>query len=225
MDVLEETPLSCSICSTRKERRFCPAVHAKICPQCCGREREVSLDCPSECPYLQQARREELPRRLAEVEQAALLPEVQVREQFLYEREPLLVGLSYALAQAGRAERELRDRDLLAALTALAQRYQTRVRSGLVYEHALAGPGQQALVAGIEQSLAEYRTLEQQHLGAGTLRDSEVLEALVFLVRMGQARTSGRPRSRAYLDFLLAQFPEKKGALAGPGEGSKIVLP
>ena len=217
--------MSCAICSTRKEKRFCPAVHGKICPQCCGREREVSLDCPSECAYLQQTRREELPRRLAEVEQEALLPQVQVREQFLYQREPLLVGLSYALAQAGRADRELRDRDLLAALTALARRYQTRVRSGLHYEHALAGPGQQALVAGIEQSLAEYRVLEAQHLGAGTLRESEVLEALVFLVRMGQARTSGRPRSRAYLDFLLAQFPEKKGALASPAEGSKIVLP
>jgi hypothetical protein len=217
--------VSCALCSTRKEKRFCPAVHGKICPQCCGREREVSLDCPSECPYLQQAHREELPRRLAEVEQEALLPQVEVRQQFLYEREPLLVGLSYALAQAGRMDRELRDRDLLAALTALAQRYQTRVRSGLVYEHALAGPGQQALVTGIEKSLAEYRTLEQQHLGAGTLRDSEALEALVFLLRMGHARTTGRPRSRAYLDFLLAQFPEKKGALAAPGEGSKIVMP
>ena len=217
--------MSCPICSTRKEKRFCPAVHGKICPQCCGEQRELSLDCPSECPYLQQAHREELPRKLATLEQEALLPQVEVRQQFLYEREPLLVGLSYALAQGGRMDRELRDRDLLAALTALAQRYQTRVRSGLVYEHALAGPGQQALVTGIEKMLEEYRALEHQHLGAGTLRDSEVLEALVFLLRMGHAHTTGRPRSRAYLDFLLAQFPEKKGALASPGEGSKIVLP
>ena len=217
--------MSCALCSTRKEKRFCPAVHAKICPQCCGEQRELSLDCPSECPYLQQSRQKELPRKLSEVDPAALLPEVEVREQFLYQREPLLVGLSYALAQGGRMDRELRDRDLLAALTALAQRYQTRVRSGLVYEHAMAGPGQQALVDGIERSVAEYRALEQQHLGAGTLRDSEVLEALVFLLRMGYAHTTGRPRSRAYLDFLLAQFPEKKGAIASPGEGSKIVLP
>lgn len=200
-------------------------MHGRICPQCCGREREVSLDCPSECSYLQQAHREELPRKLATLEQEALLPQVEVRQQFLYEREPLLVGLSYALAQGGRMDRELRDRDLLAALTALAQRYQTRVRSGLVYEHALAGPGQQALLTEIEKMLEEYRALEQQHLGAGTLRDSEVLQALVFLLRMGHAHTTGRPRSRAYLDFLLAQFPEKKGALASPGEGSKIVMP
>ena len=217
--------MSCPLCSTRKEKRFCPALHEKICPQCCGREREVSLDCPSECPYLQQARAKELPRKLAEIDKQALLPDVQVRQQFLYEREPLLVGLSYALAQGGRMDRELRDRDLLAALTTLAERYQTRVRSGLVYEHALAGPGQQALLAEIEKMLEEYRALEQQHLSAGTLRDSEVLQALVFLLRMGQARTSGRPKSRAYLDFLLAQFPEKKGAIAAPGEGSKIVLP
>ena len=53
----EENPdLSCAICEIRKEKRFCPAVHGRICPQCCGEQREVTLDCPSDCPYLQQAR-------------------------------------------------------------------------------------------------------------------------------------------------------------------------
>src|SRR5271170_6024691 len=52
----EEPHLSCVICEERKEKRFCPAVHGKICPQCCGEQREVTLDCPSDCPYLQQSR-------------------------------------------------------------------------------------------------------------------------------------------------------------------------
>jgi hypothetical protein len=53
------------------------------------------------------------------------------------------------------------------------------------------------------------------------LRDSEVLRALVFMVRMAHGRTSGRPKSRAFVDFLLAQFPEKAST---PEEaGSRLI--
>jgi hypothetical protein len=43
---------------------------------------------------------------------------------------------------------------------------------------------------------------------------------------MGHGRTSGRSKSRAFIDFLLAQFPESKSAIAAPEEvGSRIVMP
>jgi hypothetical protein len=52
------------------------------------------------------------------------------------------------------------------------------------------------------------------------------LKALVFLLRLGLGRTSGRPKSRAFIDFLLAQFPEKQSALTGVEDaGSRIVIP
>ena len=35
--------MSCSICEKRKEKRFCPAVHGRICPQCCGESREITV--------------------------------------------------------------------------------------------------------------------------------------------------------------------------------------
>jgi hypothetical protein len=63
-------------------------------------------------------------------------------------------------------------------------------------------------------------------MGSTRLRDSELLKALVFLLRMGLGRTSGRPKSRAFVDFLFAQFPEKQSTLASPEEaGSRIVIP
>jgi hypothetical protein len=63
-------------------------------------------------------------------------------------------------------------------------------------------------------------------MGYVRLRDSEVLRALVFLVRMAHGRTSGRPKSRAFIDFLFAQFPEKDSALVVPQEAqSSIVVP
>jgi hypothetical protein len=72
----------------------------------------------------------------------------------------------------------------------------------------------------------EYREAEQKHTGTTRLRDADVLRALVFLARMAQARTSGRPKSRAYVDFLFGQFPEKDSVLATPGEGpSRLIVP
>ena len=49
----------CPICEKRKPGRFCPTKVEKICSVCCGTEREVSIDCPSNCAYLVSAHRYE----------------------------------------------------------------------------------------------------------------------------------------------------------------------
>lgn len=210
--------LACSLCNTRKEKRFCPALHARICPQCCGEQRELTLDCPSDCAYLQQARRHERARDLSELDRGLLFPAVEIRHEFVYQREPLIAGLSGGLARATRADRSLTDPDLIAALTALARHYETLAASGLVVDPRVAAPHQQAVVDELARMLAEYRELEARHLGANTLRDSEVLAALVFLVRMAHSRTSGRPRARGLVEWLQAQFPARDAA-------SSVVVP
>jgi len=218
--------VSCPICNIRKEKRFCPAVHGRICAQCCGEQREVTLDCPSDCSYLQQAREHEKPRDVSELDRAALFPEIEISEQFLYEREHLLLGLSFALAKSARANRALADRDLIAALTSLATSYETLVNSSLIYEQRTANLEHQAVTGEIEQMVKEFREAEHKHMGLTRLRDSEVLKALVFLLRLGLGRTSGRPKSRAFVDFLWTQFPEKQSAIAAPeDEGSRIIVP
>jgi len=233
--------LSCAICEKRKEKRFCPAVHGKICPQCCGEQREVTLDCPSDCPYLLQAREQTREHATAHREpldeqgREALLPDVEIAERFLYEREELILGLSFALAKSARADRSLvdrslMDRDLIAALSALVKTYHTMVNSGLIYEPPTANLAQQAVVRNVarevETMVREFRQAEQQHTGRTRLGDSDVLKALMFLLQLGLGRTSGRPKSRAFVDFLLAQFPEKNSAVIGPEEpASRIVIP
>jgi hypothetical protein len=218
--------VTCAICEKRKEKRFCPAIHGRICPQCCGEQREVTLDCPSDCVYLQQAREHEKPRSVADLDQAALFPQIEVGEQFLYEREHLIMGLTYALAKSARAARDLKDTDLIAALTSLTKTYETLVNSGLHYENPIATAAQQRVAAELQNMLKEYRDAEQKHMGYVQLRDSEVLRALVFLMRMAYGRTSGRPKSRAFVDFLLAQFPEKQSALVtAEVAGSRIITP
>jgi len=247
--------LSCAICEERKEKRFCPAVHGRICPQCCGEQREVTLDCPSDCPYLLQARQQarQQAREHATTHQSkehserpgtgngdgligeVEIPEVEINEQFLYEREELIVGLSFALVKSIRAnrllgDRSLTDRDLIAALGSLAKKYQTLANSSLIYEPPTANVAHQEIAREVEAMIREFREAEQQHIGEipghMRLRDSDLLKALVFLLRMGLGRTSGRPKSRAFVDFLLTQFPEKNSAIAGVEDGgSRTVIP
>jgi hypothetical protein len=217
--------LSCAICEKRKEKRFCPAVHGRICPQCCGEQREVTLDCPSECIYLQQAREHEKPRAIEELDQSELFPKVEISQQFLYAHEHLILGLSYALAKSAQADRTLRDSNLISVLSALAHNYETLAGSGLHYEVPMTNLAHQAVASEVQKMVKEYREAEQKHVGYSRLRDSDIFQALVFLLRMATTRTSGRPKSRAFVDFLFRQFPEQHSPIAAPQENSRIIVP
>lgn len=218
--------MSCAICGKRKEKRFCLAVHGRICPQCCGEQREVTLDCPRECVYLQQARKHEKPRPIEALDCSLLFPQIDIPQQFIYEHEHLVVGLSYALFKSASSDHTVMDVDLISALSALASSYETLVNSGLHYETPVASVGRQAIAVEVQKMVKEYREAEQKHLGYFRLKDTDVLRALVFLVRMAYGRTSGRPKSRAFVDFLFAQFPDKPSTVGAPEEvRSRIITP
>jgi len=217
----------CELCDLRKTQgeAFLPGGARPHLAQCCGEQREVTLDCPSDCVYLQQAREHEKPRALQDLDQAALFLQVEIGDQFLYEHEHLIVGLTFALAKCARADRGINDADMIAALGAITKTHETLANSGLHYEAPTTSLSQQAIAAEVQKMLKEYREAEGKHLGYSRLRESDVLKALVFLVRMAHARTSGRPKARAFVDFTLAQFPEQP-AIAAPEEaGSRIIVP
>jgi hypothetical protein len=218
--------LSCAICSVRKEKRFCPAVHGRICSQCCGEQREVTLDCPSDCPYLQQARQHEDPRRLEDLPAEEIFPTIEVSEQFLREHEPLMVGVWHTLSRRYAADRNLTDREVIGALANMAKSLQTLVSSGLVYEEALPSLAQQAIIDALRQLLQEFHELENKHRGHSTLKDADVLKTLVFTLRLAHMQTSGRPRSRRFLDFLRERFPDGQSSIATADEpSSRIIVP
>lgn len=185
----------------------------------------MTLDCPSECVYLQQAREHEKPRPIEELDQSTLFPKVEISQQFLYEQEHLILGLSYALAKSAQADRSIRDADLISVLTTLARNYETLSTSGLHYESRVTNLAHQAVASEVQKMVKEYREAEQKHVGYSRLRDSDVFLALVFLLRMAATRTSGRPKSRAFVDFLFRQFPEQQSVIAAPQESSRIIVP
>ena len=198
--------MSCPICTKRKPKRYCPAKGEKICAICCGTEREVTIDCPTDCPYLVAARRYEGEHRKPVPPDQVPYPDVEFSTGLVHERRPVVSGLGYNVLKFARENPALVDSDVLGALGALAETYRT-LQSGILYEKPPDAALPQALYGKLTESLQDYKRQDAERSGFTTLKDTEIFYLLVFLLRVGRHQTNGRPRSRAFLDFLRAQFP------------------
>lgn len=212
--------MTCAICRIRKPRRFCPGVHGEICTLCCGKEREVTVDCPFECEYLQEARKHE---RTAPVDPDTFPnQDIRVKEEFLEEHENLLVAAARSLMHATFDTPGAVDRDVRDALDALIRTYRTLL-TGVYYEtrpvNALAG----RIFSGTQEGLDEFRKRERDDLGMARTRDADILGVLAFLQRLELDRNNGRPRGRAFLDFLHSFFGSEEAAAERPRASSLIV--
>ncbi len=212
--------MACPICEKRKPERFCPAKSETICAVCCGTEREVTIDCPHDCPYLQRARRQEEANRKPISRKDLPMGEVRIPADLVDDRREIVAGLSLSLLEFSRQNPAMHDADAAEAFAALADTYRT-LTSGLYYEKPPAGGSPRALYAHLGQFLEKLKKEAAGGAGFPGAKDSEIFPILVFFLRFVKARANSRPRSRAFLDFLRQQFPQA----APPAEASRIVLP
>ncbi len=211
--------MACAICQTRRPKRFCPAVNGAICAICCGTERENTVECPYECPYLQEAHGREdvshvhpddFPNR-----------DIEVTDSFIEENEKLLLMVGRELVRASIATRAV-DYDARDALDALIRTYRT-LESGLHYETVPSGSAAVWLARlmrqGIETARAEARQQSEHIL------DSAVLRTLVFLQRLELDRNNGRKRGRAFLDFVRGHFPDVRPEAIAEDYSARLIVP
>ncbi|HLW75615.1 MAG TPA: hypothetical protein VKS01_01500 [Bryobacteraceae bacterium] len=193
----------CKICNQRRARRHCPGAGAEICPQCCGAERENTIDCPSDCEHLRAARRHE---QLAPI-QAADVPnrDIHLEETFVRKHDELIAWLTSALAAAMEKERAV-DFDAREALEAMIKTYRT-LESGLIYETKPPNPYAASIQQSLQESLGKLREHLREATGSSPVRDRDVLGALVFLQRLELQHNNGRRRGRAFYDFMRGFFP------------------
>jgi hypothetical protein len=213
--------MTCPLCNKRKPKRFCPAKGEKICAVCCGNEREVTIDCPSDCPYLVAARRYEREHREPPPREQYPYPDVEFPSDLVHERRYVVAGLGHTLLKFATENRGFNDSDALAALGALAETYRT-LETGIYYERPPDAPQPRALYGELNQFLQEFKKHEAEHTGFSGLKNSEIFHLLVFLIRVGRHETNGRSRSRAFLDFLRAQFPRTPETQP---EAPRIIVP
>ena len=222
--------MSCPICEKRKPERYCPAKGEKICSVCCGTEREVSIDCPSDCSYLLAAHRYE-DQHQRELPADTPLLDVKIPQDVIYVHQNFLSGLAFAVAKFTAQHPETADPDVLAAVEALAETHKT-LSSGILYEKPPAAPLPRELYSALASFVTEARQ-EAARAGASgsssvavsrgsAIKDSEIFALLVFLYRMDLLRTNGRPRARRFVQFLRGQFP---AAPELQREESRIIVP
>ncbi len=213
--------MSCPICEKRKPSRFCPAKGEKICAVCCGTEREVTIDCPADCPHLASAHRYEDEHRKPAADADMPFGEVRFSSDVIYARQPVVSGLGLTILKFAAAQPSLADADALAALRALAETCKT-LATGIYYEKPPDASPARALYGELAQFLQQTKQDEAKQAGFSTLKDSEILYVLIFLLRLGSLRTNGRPRSRRFLEFLRSQF---SGAQEAAHEEPRIIVP
>ncbi|HEY4682808.1 MAG TPA: hypothetical protein VIH17_06105 [Candidatus Acidoferrales bacterium] len=205
--------MACPICQKRKAKRFCPGKGESICPVCCGTEREVTIDCPGDCPYLVASRRYGEERKTFTAGDLPF-PDVAVPEDLVHVQRKFLSGLGYAILLFWKQTKGLTDAEALIALEHMAQTFET-LRSGIYYEKLPDAALPRELYRQLAAFIQEYQKNEAERTGsaplsltgAPALPEKEIFQVLVFLLRVGRSRTNGRPKSRAFLDFLRAQYP------------------
>ncbi len=212
--------MSCPICQKRKEGRFCPAKGEKICAVCCGTEREVSIDCPTDCAYLVAAHRYEDEHKRQIPADTPFLEE-RIPPGTLHTHQPLMAALAFTMAKACMTHPSATDQDVIAALRALAESYKTLV-AGIYYEKLPDIPVQREIYDAMKAMLDD---LKQKQAAAGTLdtlKTQDIFFVVIFLFRMGLLRSNGRPRSRRFIEFLRGQFPQAEELKR---EEPRIILP
>ena len=210
--------MTCPICNQRKAKRFCPARGENICAICCGTEREVSLDCPSDCSYLVASRKYDESRLQIDWSKVPFA-DVSIPFSFAQDHTPLLMALIVCICEYARDHRQVVDTDAIAALQALAETYRT-LSSGLYYEKPPDYIYRRELYSELKATLAAFKEKETRRRGLATIRDSDIRDALIFLTQVGATRENGRPKGRAFLDLLRSQL----GPEASAQPASNIVL-
>ena len=212
--------MSCPICGKRKEERFCPAKGEKICAVCCGKYREVSIDCPVDCSYLIAAHHyeDEHPRALPA---DTPLLDVELPRDTIHIHQQVMAAFALTIAKFCVGHHDATDTDVLAALEAFAETTRT-LTTGIYYEKPPDGIIRRELYAALSAFVGEIKQAQAKHGTSGALKDADVFHLIVFLYRMGLLRTNGRLRSRRFIEFLRGQFPETQELKR---EESRIIMP
>lgn len=167
------------------------------------------------------ARRYEAEHRQAPSAQAVPFADVEFSPEILRRHPDAISAIGLGILAFAQQNGAVRDPEVLTAVRALAETYRT-LESGIYFERPPDEPQARALYAHMGGALEDYRKQPPPQGRFTTIKDSEIFRLLVFFLRLGAREANGRPKSRAFLDFLSAQFP---APAATEREAPRIILP
>jgi hypothetical protein len=207
----------CPLCSERSGKRYCPAKGVQICAVCCGTKREVEIDCPSSCPYLQASRSYEAEKRLPDPQLAARAHKFD--DNFLHRYSQVLDVISRSVVEERVTSPWLVDNDVIEVYKNLSATMKT-LSSGIYYESLPDGPARISLFRRLK-SVLDQLMQPGSAPDLDALKVSEALDVLDFLTFAAELNSSVRPKSRRYLDWLSSMA----GVATSPEQSSGLILP
>lgn len=211
--------MSCPLCRSRKQRRFCPALQQSICPVCCGTKRLTEIRCPDDCAYLSSAR-EHPPaavKRQQEHDVAILLPTL----HGLSERQHQLFFLFQSLIARHTPEgfARLVDEDVAEAASTVAATLETAAR-GVIYDHPAQSLPAQRLATELKTMLAE---MQQQ---GAKVYDREAAMVLRAIEKGARETHKTEPGDTSYLTLMARLLQRNRAAApAAPAQPSSLIIP
>jgi hypothetical protein len=177
----------------------------------------VEIDCPGSCAHLKAGRSYETDRKQIDAEIVARARPF--NQRFLEEYGPFLELLGRVVAEEWHISPWLMDADVKAVYEALSATMKT-LDSGIYYETLPEASGNVSLFRRLKGFLEGLMSAppEAQHR---PLRISEILALLDFLELAVLVNSSGRPRSRQYLDWITVA----SGMQPPAAESSRLILP
>jgi len=139
----------------------------------------------------------------------------------IHTRQAVLSGLGYTVVLYAADQHSFADSDVFTAVQAMAETRRTLL-SGIYYEKPPEIPVAAGLYAAIAKFIDDEKKQAAEHPEFPALKDTEIFQLLVFFLRFGRLRSNGRPRTRAFLEFLRSQFPSDVGVSK---EEPRIILP
>jgi hypothetical protein len=178
----------------------------------------VTVTCPLDCEYLQDARQYDKPVPLPSMK----LPheDIRVDEKFLRDHDELVVSLAGSLSAAALATSGAADNDVRDTLDALIRTYRT-LDAGVYYETMPENLLAARIFRAVNEDIARLRSEERQGLRIAAIRDADILRVLVFFARLELDRNNGRRRGRAFIGLLRELSP----APADSDAGSRLLIP
>lgn len=193
---------TCPLCSARSGKRYCPAKDTHICGVCCGTKREIEIDCPSACGYLQASRSYEAEKPLLDPELIAKTQKYDNR--FIDRYQHVLAVINATVAEERMASPWLVDIDAIEVYKALAATMKT-LSSGIYYESLPEGPLRLSLFRRLKDAVDALMNPDPSS-DRSVLKASEAVDVFDFVTFAAQMSSSVRPRSRRYLDWICDTF-------------------
>jgi hypothetical protein len=146
--------------------------------------------------------------------------DIRVDEKFLRDHDELVAFLAGRLSAAALATSGAIDNDVRDALDALIRTYRT-LEAGVYYETVPDNALALRVFRIVQEDIAGFRREERQGRAIASIRDADILRALVFFARLELDRNNGRPRGRAFVGLLRELSPVP----ADSDARSRLVIP